>query len=136
MGRRIVTRQLQSTGSGGDIDTYFSRIVKYIPSDVVGVWVAASGVIRGDTDAPTNLLLWITFCIGVVLTAAWTLKQTKDPEKRPAVTQTAISTASFVVWVFALGEPFASLPFYRPSYGSLLLIFYTAFVAFISPPES
>ncbi|MGG6242150.1 hypothetical protein ACQ4N7_26330 [Nodosilinea sp. AN01ver1] len=53
--------------------------------------------------------------------------------KRPAITQTAISTGAFIVWVFALGEPFSSLSFYRPLYGSLLLIFCTAFVALLDP---
>jgi hypothetical protein len=38
--------------------------------------------------------------------------------------------------VFATGGAFAaSLPFYRPLYGSLLLITYTTAVAFVIPPE-
>jgi hypothetical protein len=51
------------------------------------------------------------------------------------MTQTAISTGAFAVWVFALGGPFASLVFYRPSYGSIVLIMYTLVVALITPPE-
>jgi cytochrome c biogenesis factor len=117
------------------MDTYFSRVIKYIPSDVVGLWVAVTGVIQSDANAQTNLLLWIAFVLGILLTAAWTLKQTKEPKKPPAITQAAISTGAFIVWVAALGGPFSTLPFYRPLYGSLLLIFYTAFVALINPPE-
>ena len=45
-------------------------------------------------------------------------------------------THTFVVWVMALGGPFATLAFYRPLYGSLLLIAYSLVVAVINPPES
>jgi len=135
MGRRVITTQLQSSQANGDVDTYFSKLVKYIPSDVVGGWVAATSAIRSDASAPTNLLLWIAFGAGVVFTTFWTLKHTKMPKKRPAITQAVISTGAFIVWVFALGEPFASLPFYRPLYGSLLLVLYTLFVALINPRE-
>ena len=55
--------------------------------------------------------------------------------KPPAVTQIVVSTGAFVVWVFALGEPFSSLAFYRPVYGSLLLILYNIIIPLFNPSE-
>jgi hypothetical protein len=52
MGRRIITKQYQGIGSEQQIDTYTDRLIKYIPSDIVGAWVAASGLIIGATDVP------------------------------------------------------------------------------------
>lgn len=164
MGRRIVTTNLQSTPkaskhlfrwqesienenrqerrsprseetSEATIDNYTDRLIKYIPSDIVGAWVVASGLIKGASDIPQNTLLWIVFAVSVILTPLWILKQTAQRNLPPAKTQAIISTGAFIVWVIALGEPFSSLPFYRPVYGSLILLFYVLIVALISPPE-
>lgn len=42
-----------------------------------------------------------------------------------AVGQVLISTIAFVVWVFAIGGPFASLDWYKPVYGGIALILVT-----------
>jgi hypothetical protein len=133
MGRRIVTTRYQ--GTGGSVDTYFDKVIKYIPSDIVGGWIAVTGLINSASNVPTSLLLWIGFGVGIVLTALWTHKQTSVPNMQLARTQILISTGSFIVWVFALGGPFATLGFYRPLYGSLLLIFYTLVIGLFTPPE-
>jgi hypothetical protein len=136
MGRRIVTIAYQAKGLGRGVDTYFDRVVKYIPADVVGAWVFVTAAISGaPEDVPKGALLWIAFVCGIVLTALWTLKQTSSPEFRPAVTQTTIATTAFGVWVFALGGPFVTLGFYRPIYGSLLLALYTLVVALVIPKD-
>ncbi len=135
VGRRIVTVQYQSN-SDKSIDGYFDRVMKYIPGDIIGSWVAVTGLIEsaGD-DVPVNMILWTGFIIGVVLTAVWTLKQTREKNKRPAMTQTIVSAVAFIVWVFALGSPFSTLEFYRPLYGSLALILYSLVVGLIIPSE-
>jgi hypothetical protein len=135
MSRRIITRSLQSNGESVPADGYTDKLIKYIPADVVAAWLAVTGIIASDTEAPQQTLLWVLFFIFLVITFFWTLKQTTQRGKSPAMTQTAISTGSFAVWVFALGGPFASLVFYRPSYGSIVLIMYTLVVALITPPE-
>lgn len=136
MGRRIVSVKYESGESSPRVDSYFDRLLKYIPADVVGAWLTANGLIQsaGD-DVPKLGLLWLTFALGLAATAGWTLDQTREPKKKPAWTQTMISTGAFGVWIFALGGPFAELAFYKPLYGSLLLVFYTLFVARIKPPE-
>jgi hypothetical protein len=135
MSRRIVTSQLESTSPITKVDTYFDKVIKYIPADIVGAWVAVTGLIRSANEIPTAPLLWFVFIVGLVLTAIWTGKQTRILKKSLARTQILVSTGAFFVWVFALGGPFESLSFYRPLYGSLLLIFYTLVTALIDPPE-
>lgn len=138
MGLRIVSEQLQS-GAEPNIppDEYFDRLRKYIPTEAVGFWLAASGMIQsaGD-DVPKAGLLWLFFVIGLVFTFGWTRQRTEAPGKPTAWTQIGISCGAFLVWVFAAGGPFAaSWAFYKPLYGSLLLITYTSAVAFVIPPE-
>ena len=119
----------------GAADTYFDKLLKYIPADVVGAWVAVTGLVASAKDVPQQTVLWIAFVVGLGLTAWWTLKQTAAPGRPHATGQVVISTVSFAVWVFALGGPFEHVPGQK-LYGSLLLILYTLVVARVDPKEA
>ena len=139
MSRRIITAQYQSALPARQIDTYFDKVIKYIPADIVGAWVAINGLIKGAdlTDTSKNIVLWTAFVIGIIITALWTQKQTQEPRKPPAITQIVLSTGAFIVWVYASGGPFnlETVNLYNPTYGSILLIFYSLIVGLISPTE-
>jgi hypothetical protein len=135
MSRRVHTIQYQATGTE-QLDTYFDKVVKYIPADIVGAWVAVTGMVKDASDVPKGPVLWVCFAVGLVLAYAWTLRQTRESGKPPAHTQAMISTGSFFVWSCALvGGPFEYLSFYRHLYGSLLLVGYTLLVPLINPKE-
>jgi hypothetical protein len=127
----VISSQLQVAGKAGAPDTYFDKVVKYIPSDIVAAWTAATGLIKSAANVPTNTVLWICFAVGILLTAAWTWRQTNIANQPPAKKQILISTIAFGVWVFALGAPFDALGWYRPLYASLLLICYTLVVGLV-----
>ena len=137
MGRRIVSEQMQSGAKNVPMDDYADRLMKYIPTEGVGFWLAVSGMIQGaGSDVPKEGLLWLFFVMGLVFTFVWMKRQTEEAKKKTAWTQITISCGAFVVWVIATGGPFAlSLPFYKPLYGSLLLITYTTAIGFVIPPE-
>jgi hypothetical protein len=136
MSRRIITTQLQAGGAAVPPDGYFDKVLKYIPADINAAWVAITGIIGGSAvEAQHSALLWGTFVVFVALTALWTLRQTTEPGKLPARTQTAVATGAFIVWVIALGGPFATLSGYQPVYGAVLLIIYTLAVGLINPAE-
>lgn len=137
MSRRIVTRQLQNQRGSGQVDTYFDKVIKYIPTDVVAAWTVVTSLIASSgAETPKAALLWISYAFGIIITSLWTWLQT-EPQKKPvAITQIAISTFAFAIWVAALGGPFETLPGYQRLYGSLLLIGYTLVVGRIKPPES
>ncbi|MEL7245888.1 MAG: hypothetical protein AAF063_21635 [Cyanobacteria bacterium J06643_5] len=135
MSRRIVTSELQSIRSGKQIDTYFDKVIKYIPADIVGAWLAVDGLIQGAGDKVAANTSWVAFIIGIIITALWTHKQTQEPKKPPAITQIVISTCAFIVWVYASGGPFPNAGLYNATYGSLFLILYTLVVAMVNPLE-
>jgi hypothetical protein len=137
MGRRIVSKRLEDGTSKDSVDGYQDRLLKYIPADINAAWLALTGIIKSAASVPQTTVLWILFGILLVLTPIWVWKQTSESKKpNAAVTQIVISTGAFFVWVFALGDPFTSLSFYQPVYGSILLILYTLVVAKIIPAES
>ena len=135
MSRRIRTIAVQGSQKG-EVDTYFDRVVKFVPADIVGAWVAAAGIVKGAAGIPTQKVLWIVFVFGLLLTPFWTLRQTHEEGAPRALLQAGIATLAFAVWVFALGGPFASLPFYHEVYGSLVLIGFTLVVGLIVPRPS
>jgi hypothetical protein len=136
MSRRVITTQLQAAGTGtAAVDGYTDKLVKYIPADIVGAWVFASSAIKAASGVPVTTLLWIAFAVLLAITPVWIWQWTKLPGKPKAATQMTISTVAFAVWVFALGGPFAAMSFYRPLYGSLLLVLYSLLAAMINPPD-
>ncbi|NJM48278.1 MAG: hypothetical protein HC860_20635 [Alkalinema sp. RU_4_3] len=139
MGRRIVTKQMHSLGTETPAkeDDYATRLMKYVPTESVGFWLAVSGIIQSaEKDVPKAGLLWAFFVIGLVFTYFWIDRETKEAGSEKAWTQIAVSCGAFVVWIFASGGAITeSLTSYKPVYGSLLLITYTAAIGFIIPPE-
>lgn len=134
MSRRIVTRANETTAASNPIDGYFDRILKYIPADVVGAWIAVTGII--PKKEAHRLVPWIALLVGIAATALWTWRQTTVRDQaRPAVTQIAIASIAFLVWVFALGWPFDTRDWYRGYYGALALIGYSLVVGAIVPKE-
>ena len=135
MGRRIVSRRLESGTAKDTIDGYQDRVIKYIPADINAAWLALTGIVKSVTTIPQSTVLWVLFSLLLILTPIWIWKQTSEAKKPLAVTQILVSTGAFFVWVFALGDPFTSLSFYQPVYGSILLILYTLIVGKIIPAE-
>jgi hypothetical protein len=137
MPRRIQRVALESFKGEGSSDTYFDRIVKYVPADVVAAWTAVAAAVKGagaSVSAPT--VLWICFIFGVIITPLWVLKQTDFPGKPKAYTQALVATLAFIVWVFALGEPFSFLSFYNGLFGTLAIIGFTLISGLIVPKET
>ena len=106
-------------------DDYLTKIIKYIPSEVVALYITLYGVASAaKTEIPFVLITWLIFVVGVLGTVLylWRIAQVNDR------LQIFISAGAFVVWVFALGGPFSNLLWYNPVYGALLLPIYTFFI--------
>jgi len=116
-------------------DNYMSRVLKYIPSEIVMAYISIDGVLRtcynpnlwADRQMLSNLL-WIVSAFLTVLTPLWLWRV--GGVKR--FSQLFISTLSVPVWLFALGGPFALLPWYRPALGAVALPLYTLMLPIIS----
>jgi hypothetical protein len=139
MSRRIISQKFLAqdasinmnlapiSGPTAKIDTYYDRLIKYIPADVVAGWITVKGLISTAVGVPEQKIYWICFVVGVFFTFFWIFKNTKVENHKPAWTQITISTIAFTIWVVATGAPFNL----HPLYGSLLLLGYTIFVGWI-----
>ncbi len=104
-------------------DTYRERLIKYIPVEVIVLFVAAYGTgyaVLGTDPLFSRIALWIVLA-GLVGTPfyLWRAGQVTD------LVQLLISTLGFVVWVFALGVlPVSELPWYNQVVAALVLPVY------------
>jgi len=109
-------------------DTYRERLFKYIPAEVVTLYVGLNTILASAKDAP-HFLSWVIFFVCLIGTPYY-LRQAQNVT---APMQLMVSTAAFAVWIFALGGPFTGFHWYQPVYGALLLPTFTFFVARFSP---
>lgn len=125
------------------VDNYTSRIIKLIPAEIVAAFVAADAALRSVTDLSTTEV-FITNCI--VFASLWIFtpiymyrvsSETKmdAKAKRNRNRQVILSSGAFLVWVFTLGGPFEALSWYRPVFGTVMLILYTLLVPIVFEAE-
>ncbi len=139
MKREIVTakdlQRMSQSGSEARVpagtitrDGYFDRLFKYIPAELVAGYIFVLGVVKQLTDAgEVRMFQWLLFIIFCILTPLYLWRV----QKVLKVQQHIISLLSFIVWVFALGGPFALSGWYNPVYGAILLPVFTMIVAII-----
>jgi len=139
MNREIITakdlQRMNQPGSESRVqagtvtrDGYFDRLFKYIPAELVAGYIFVLGVVNQLTNAgEIRIFHWILFIIFCILTPLYLWRV----QKVLKVQQHIISLLSFIVWVFALGGPFALSVWYNPVYGAILLPVFTLIVAII-----
>ena len=113
------------------LDSYYDRLFKYIPADVVAAWITVKGIIASASGESKENIYWICFITGVIFTILWTYKLTSKEGHKPAWLQIIIATLAFIVWVVVAGEPFDLEPYI----GSLILVAYTLAAGLIIPKE-
>jgi len=108
-------------------DSYFQKLVTYIPADIIAAWVALSGVLAQSGSLTPQWLSWAVFLGLLLLTPLYVcyLKTTPPGLTSNKMFHWITSCVAFVSWVFALGGPFATLSWYLPVYGSVVLVFVT-----------
>lgn len=113
----------------GPDSSYFEKLLRYIPGELVAAYLALDGLLREEILAHSQVLYWIVFGSLLVLTPLYVIfRPTHDSLAEHSMRFHATAgTVAFAVWVFALGGPFAATwpELYRPVYGSILLIITT-----------
>jgi len=129
---RVNTAKDAAADAGITEDSYLTKLVKYIPAEIIAAYVAASRALEAARDEVAyGTLLWVVAGALVALTPIWTLYATREPGRPPATFQAAAATVAFACWVFALGGPFELMPWYRPVYGTLVLVFATLVIPLV-----
>jgi hypothetical protein len=141
MGRTVVTARDVVQGSVASAeapakltqDTYQDRLLKYIPADIVAIYVGLLGVLKTANPQTTPIVTvqWVVFFVILVLTIPWQRKIVKIEKWQ----QVAIGTVAFVFWAISLGQPFETSwkPWYQPLYGTMAMMLYTFLIPLFEP---
>jgi hypothetical protein len=127
-------------------ESYFEKLLRYIPGDIVAGWVTLNGIIVGEANN-SPILQWIVFGALLCLSPIYMCYMKTQP---PGISLSKafpcfVAAFAFAVWVFALGGPFSAQwpALYQSVYGSVLLILTTLIIPVLEkifyitpPPES
>lgn len=106
--------------------SYFEKLLKFIPGELVAAYLALDGVLREALIPNPVWAYWIVFASLLILTPLYVIYRPTHNELADHSERfhAWAATVAFAVWVFALGGPFAITwpALYHPVYGSLLLI--------------
>jgi hypothetical protein len=145
---RVQVATIASAAAGAstnqtDTDDYATRLVKYIPAEVVAFYLAADKLFaKGAELTDSNIaeafvakhLFYFSvavFIIALIGTPIY-LRQQRTADDQPWQVQAAISTLAFVVWSYAVqGQIFVSL--YSSAIAALLVLVFTFASGFVKP---
>ena len=106
-------------------DTYRDRLLKYIPSEIVAIYLALLGLLKTANPQTTPIVnvQWIIFFIMLAVTIPWQRKIVKIEKWQ----QVAIGTVAFAFWAISLGQPFDTSwkDWYQPVFGTMAMMLYT-----------
>jgi hypothetical protein len=110
-----------------EVQDYQDRLLKLIPSEIVGAYMVLQGVIPADQGK------WATTIVSGVLFLLTPLYLNRLQHVQ-RVSQLLVTAVSFAVWVYSLGGPFQYWGIYQAWLGSVVLILWTLIVPlFINP---
>ncbi len=111
------------------IQSYMERLVKLIPAEVIGLYLVGQGII--PPAEKVALTVWSIICLGLVVLVR--AKSTGDRANSisPQWSAVAVSTISFVIWVYNMPGPFQAYQVAIPFVGSLAVLVWTFIVPFL-----
>lgn len=109
-------------------ENYQSRLLKLIPTEVVGVYIFINGILpAGSSENKYIILQWVIFGLLFIINPFYLRYASAVTNKK----QIVICTIGFAVWAFSLGNSFmvigSDLAFSR-LLGSIILALYTLVV--------
>jgi len=105
-------------------DEYRDRLIKYIPTDVVALYLTLTGLVKLlPPKAPTQTVGWFLFVLILFISVPWQRQVAKITKWQ----QVFIGSVAFVIRAISLGDPFASAwqSWYYPAYGTMAVALYT-----------
>ena len=106
-------------------DDYRDRLIKYIPGDVVAIYLSLLALIKTADPAKTPIIKieWACFAFIFLVSIPWQRRVMKIDKWQ----QVAVGSLAFIIWAISLGDPFATAwsAWYQPLYGTILLMLFT-----------
>jgi hypothetical protein len=102
-------------------DLYLSRVVKYIPTEVIMAYIASIGFVKTLAGTQQHLWSWMIAMSLLILTPLWTIRAASVAGHTTPTRQAIAATLAFGAWTFATGGPFEQFQWYTRALGSIVL---------------
>ena len=147
MGRTVVTsRDVQAARARGidpsvtftatsaqAPDGYKDRLLKYIPAEIVAIYLAILNIVKGAAAPGTPVITveWVVFGVLLLASVPWQRKILKVTKWQ----QIGVGTAAFFFWALTLGDPFQTSwqGWYQPVFGTIAMMLYTFLIPLFEP---
>ena len=111
-------------------DSYQSKLVKYIPTEIIAGYVALSGFIKLLPGPHQFTWFSIVAIFLLLLTPIYLRAATTKPGQKASLAHPVAGALAFAAWVFATGGPFehfqmspdGSTGWYHRAIGSIVLV--------------
>lgn len=114
-------------------DDYMSKLLKYVPPQIVGAYLLVQGALISVTAAGGDgrwRALMILLVAGALFTYVFTGQVLHVVRRR----QRAVTTVAYLVWAFALGGVFATYGWWSPGWGTVALVTFGLLVQLVAIP--
>ncbi len=114
-------------------DDYLTKLLKYVPLEVLGAYLFIEGLVTTNVDDPDNLQTWLfwTLVSTLVLTAVYA----RTVLNVVRGSQIAMGAVGIAVYVFATGGWFATTSWYEDWFSGIALVLFGFVVAVIKLPS-
>jgi hypothetical protein len=99
----------------GDRDGYLKKVAKYIPAEVLAVFVTLALLIEGTTP------LWVLAGIALLCTPAYVWVEAKQAQRPPRGWRFVLAPLAFAVWAIAATKVSASLLHLSAEWAAVIL---------------
>lgn len=123
---------------GPQTQSYIEQVVKYIPAEIVGGYVAINGFLVSLPEHMVQNALWINLVFCAILTIAYLWKLAKPGDAKTQ--QLIISFISFLLWAYAITGDSGifgkqGLDIYYSQLASVLLVAFSMVAPLFTPKE-
>jgi len=96
-----IRKVVRGVGVAATGDEYLARLIKLIPSEVIAIYLTGIQLAKSWPGA------WSFVCLILVIIAR--SFGTRDPGKKLQWIAVAVSSVSFIIWIYAIGGQFFGL---------------------------
>lgn len=82
-------------------DGPLARIVKYVPTEVIAIYTAATGALTGANAPLISIVILGLVAVGAISAVTW--RSAPDPNVR--IAHLIVSNAAFLAWAYPISSP-------------------------------
>lgn len=124
--KKASAKGLNFAESNEQVDKYFSRLIKLIPGEILGLYAVGEGLIPVEM---LNVLIAFAIICTVFLIIV-RRKMTETEEKAPQRLAVFVSVVSFLLWLYSTSELFDRLGLQISWLGSILVMLWVFIVPY------